>query len=157
MKIPNYLFSFLICFFIALYVGCAATEKKLDEVSFGGTHSVSENFSKLQPQTVAVVPFENLTDKDEAFEIVRKSFYNHFSSRNYHDVELLKVDNLLRKNGIFTSEQINNAPIEKLGKILNADAIIFGKIWTIMGGEQGLFQKAFQLTRCLLRTIIQEQ
>jgi hypothetical protein len=39
------------------------------------------------PPTVAVMPFDNLTSDEEMGTLVRKSFYNHFSSKNFRDIE----------------------------------------------------------------------
>ena len=43
--------------------------------------TISETIKTSPPKTIAVLPFENLTGKEEAFEIVRGSFYNHLSSK----------------------------------------------------------------------------
>ncbi|PIQ45344.1 MAG: hypothetical protein COW04_08150, partial [Deltaproteobacteria bacterium CG12_big_fil_rev_8_21_14_0_65_43_10] len=76
--------------------GCVSTQKtqiapQISEL-FKGKHKVSDYMEGHQPKTVAVLPFVNKTKSDEAFEIVRKSFYNHFSSLPYVDRELYKVD-----------------------------------------------------------------
>lgn len=102
-------------------------EESVDEL-FKGEHQVTEDFNIVRPRKIAILPFINKTDSDEAFDIVRKSFYNHFSSRNYTDMELYKVDKLLRDKGLFKPEEINQAKAEELGEILAVDAVIYGTI-----------------------------
>ena len=112
--------------------GCVSTQKtqiapQISEL-FKGKHKVSDYMEGHQPKTVAVLPFVNKTKSDEAFEIVRKSFYNHFSSLPYVDRELYKVDEMLKKAGIDTPEKVAQSDSKKLGDILNTDAVIYGEI-----------------------------
>jgi len=80
-----------------LLPGCVVTTKK-DVLPppirslYEGEYKVGEYLKDHQPKTVAILPFRNETKKEEAFEIVRRTFYNHFSSLRYGDLELFKVD-----------------------------------------------------------------
>ena len=95
---------------IALFwYGCAATNEGINgDRSFLNQKvdamEVSPDFSKDVPLKVAILPFENLTGKAEAFDIVRRSFFNHFSSKKYQDIELHKVDFTLRKKGLYENQ-----------------------------------------------------
>ncbi|MFH1623697.1 MAG: GNA1162 family protein, partial [Pseudomonadota bacterium] len=112
--------------------GCVSTRKT--QVSpritdlFGGSYKVGDYLEGHQPKTVAILPLVNKTGKQEAFEVVRKSFYNHFSSLPYTDRELYKIDDLLKKAGLDTSLKVAECNSKKLGEILNADAVIYGEI-----------------------------
>ncbi|MFH2012705.1 MAG: GNA1162 family protein [Pseudomonadota bacterium] len=122
-------FVLLLIFTIA---GCVSTQKtqitpQISEL-FKGKYKVGDYLEGHQPKTVAILPFVNKTSSDEAFEIVRKSFYNHFSSLPYVDRELYKVDELLKKAGFDTPEKLTQGDSKKLGDILNADAVIYGEI-----------------------------
>jgi hypothetical protein len=83
--------------FLFLFPGCAVTSRK-DVVPppirslYEGEYKVGKYLKDHQPKTVAILPFKNETKKEEAFGIVRKTFYNHFSSLRYGDLELFKVD-----------------------------------------------------------------
>ena len=63
--------------------GCVVATKK-DVVPppirslYEGEFKVGEYLKDHQPKTVAILPFKNETKKEEAFEIVRRTFYNHF-------------------------------------------------------------------------------
>ena len=83
--------------FLFILPGCVAAIKK-DVVPppirslYEGEFKVGEYLKDHQPRMVAILPFKNETKKEEAFEIVRRTFYNHFSSLRYGDLELFKVD-----------------------------------------------------------------
>lgn len=80
------------------------------------------------PPTVAVMPFDNLTSNEEMGILVRKSFYNHFSSKNYKDMELTGVDRALASIQKTRAGTWREVPPETLGKYLHADFVIYGKV-----------------------------
>lgn len=116
----------------AMVAGCVYTEHtKIASpitASFKGESRVDQSLLAHQPQTVAVLPFLNRTDKKEAFDIVRKSFHGHFSKLNYTPVPLFKVDDSLRQAGLDTPEKVAQVSPEKLREILRVDAIIRGDV-----------------------------
>jgi len=95
---------------------------------FKGGLRVAPALSDRPPQTVAVLPFLNRTDKKEAFDIVRKSFHGHFSRLNYTTMPLFKVDESLRQAGLDTPEKVAQTSEQKLLEILRVDALIRGGI-----------------------------
>jgi TolB-like protein len=80
------------------------------------------------PPTVAIMPFDNLTTDEEMGSLVRKGFYNHFSSKNYRDIELSTVDRVLESIQKTQSGAWRDVPPESLGKYLHADFVIYGKV-----------------------------
>jgi len=56
---------------------------------------------KKLPYKVAILPFANKTSNPEAGAIVRKMFYNFFSSLNYRDLEPFVIDENLRANNLY--------------------------------------------------------
>lgn len=95
---------------------------------FKGTYKVDPFIEKAKPQTVAVLPFLNRAESKQGQEEVRRGFYNHFSSLPFRDMEIHRVDNLLRKAGIADPEAIARTPATELGKILGVDAVVYGEI-----------------------------
>jgi len=81
------------------------------------------------PHKVAIVPFVNQTSNPEAGSVVRKMFYNFFSSLNYLDLEPFVIDDNLRRaelyNPILSGEAVTAA---RLGQLLGVDAVIFGEV-----------------------------
>ena len=96
--------------------------------AFKGTYFIDPYMEEHKPHTVAVLPFLNQAKSQEGSDAVRKGFYNHFSSLPFKDVELYRVDNLLRKAGLEDPAVINKTSPQELGKILNVDAVVFGTI-----------------------------
>jgi len=81
------------------------------------------------PHKVAIIPFVNKTSNPEASSIVRKMFYNFFSSLNYLDLEPFVIDDALKRNNLYQSivagEMVSAA---QLGQLLGVDAVIFGEV-----------------------------
>ncbi|MCX5851209.1 MAG: DUF799 family lipoprotein [Deltaproteobacteria bacterium] len=95
---------------------------------FEGDYTVDPYIESHIPRVVAVIPFVDLSRSKEGFEKVRRGFYNHFSSLPYTDIEIYRVDELLRKAGLTDPAVIRDTPPQELGKILKADAVVFGTI-----------------------------
>jgi hypothetical protein len=74
------------------------------------------------------MPFENLTSYEEMGLLVRKSFYNHFSSKNFRDIELSTVDRALESLQKAQSGAWRDVPPETMGKYLHADFVIYGRV-----------------------------
>ena len=107
---------------------------------------VAEDYGKRQPLSVAILPFDNQTKEPEAAQLLRRLFYNNFSSLAYQDIELSKVDVGLTNfdpTGAFES-----ADITKIGQDLKADAIIVGRVTkfkTLYAGLYSSFSVAFEM------------
>jgi len=95
---------------------------------FKGTYEIDPYMEDHKPRTIAVLPFINEAPSQEGAEAVRRGFYNHFSSLPYKDMEILRVDSLLRKAGLDDPAAIGKASPQELGKILNVDAVVYGTI-----------------------------
>ena len=95
---------------------------------FSGTYKVDPYMESHKPKTVAVLPFFNQAKSQRGSDEVRKGFYNHFSSLPFKDMELYRVDNLLRKAELTDSEVIFKKSPQELGRILDVDAVVYGDI-----------------------------
>ncbi|MCJ7618194.1 MAG: DUF799 family lipoprotein [Desulfobacterales bacterium] len=104
-----------------------AVVSKINE-TFNGTFEIDPYMEKHMPRTVAVLPFVNISRSQKGTDIVRRGFYNHFSSLPFADMELFRVDHELRKAGLYEPDEINKIPPEKFKEILNVDAVIYGTI-----------------------------
>jgi hypothetical protein len=79
------------------------------------------------PRRVAVLPFVNRTSNPEAAAVLRRMFYNFFSSLNYTDIEPAVVDASLEASRIFEAAAAGEAPVARLGQLLGADAVVTGE------------------------------
>jgi hypothetical protein len=85
--------------------------------------------NKQLPTKVAILPFVNQTSTPEAGVLVRRMFYNFFSSLNYRDLEPFVVDENLRLNDLYTEVTSGkNVSPQQLGQILGVDAVIYGDV-----------------------------
>jgi len=95
---------------------------------FDGKYQVYPAMAKAKPLSVAVLPFADVSRSQAGAQAVRRGFYNHFSSLPFRDMELWRVDDLLKKAGLTDPAVINRTPAKDLGRILGADAVVYGEI-----------------------------
>ncbi|MBT8371071.1 MAG: DUF799 domain-containing protein, partial [Deltaproteobacteria bacterium] len=84
------------------------------------------------PNKIAILPFVNRTSNPEAGTLVRKMFYNFFSSLNYRDMEPYVIDDNLKKNKVYADITAGKkVSPQKLGQLLGVDAVIFGEVLSL--------------------------
>ena len=72
------------------------------------------------PTKIAILPFANKTANPEAGSLVRKMFYNFFSSLNYQDLEPYVIDDNLKTNHLYAGIAAGkNISPQKLGQLLD--------------------------------------
>jgi hypothetical protein len=100
---------------------CLSTATVLEEpVTFKSTDN--------SPKRVVIMPFYNRTEKEGLEVTVRESFYNHFSSKNFHDVELHEIDGSIQALEKLYSKPWQDISALELGNFFNADFIIYGDV-----------------------------
>ena len=118
--------------FLAVLVlpACAGAGAKAKAIAakFGGTYETAPSLEKKKPRTIAVLPFEDSSGSKEGAAVVRRGFYNHFSSLNYQDMEFFRIDQLLAMNGLADPKALAQATPQRLGEILKVDAVVRGKV-----------------------------
>lgn len=95
------------------------------------THSkISGNLKNLsRNQTVAILPIEvSDPDQKDAATIFRRSLYANLVQGKFNVQERYVVDSLLAQAGLTDPSQYRKTGISRLGEILGADAIVFGKV-----------------------------
>ena len=55
------------------------------------------------PRRVAILPFVNETQNPEAATLMRRLFFNFFSSLNYRDIEMPEIDGPLERAGLMAA------------------------------------------------------
>lgn len=112
----------LLILFLLLFSGCSGLRKtKIAE-------PVTQEGMPL-PIKVAILPFVNKTADPGAGKVVRKMFYNFFSSLNYLDKEPLLVDEILNDKA-FYEKIISGEPVSltQIGQYLGVDAVLLGEV-----------------------------
>ena len=126
MYLKHLLRASIFSFFITIILAACGSMEILEKPE----PEVSEDIQL--PQKVAILPFANHTSNPEAAIIVRKMFYNFFSSLNYLDLEPSFVDEKLKKKDFY--QKITSGNIvspQQLGHILGVDAIVFGEVLSL--------------------------
>ena len=111
---------------IVILAACAGTEA-MEETP---QPRVAEK--SLLPHKVAILPFVNQTSNPEAAAVMRRMFYNFFSSLNYLDVEPAFVDKKLTEQNVYREITAGDAvSAQQLGQMLGADAVVFGEVLSL--------------------------
>ena len=78
-------------------------------------------------RTIAILPFKNLSDNEEIPTILREAVFRNLSLKGYDLIKLKQIDQRLKMASYHTDE-INTMGNYKLGKILEADALMYGTV-----------------------------
>ena len=111
------------------------------------------------PKTVVILPFFNNTSEANIETLVRKSFYDNFSSKNYHDLELGEVDSVLKALQNASSESWKALPPSTLGDLFRADFVIYGRVEGFRKIFLGLYSQIalkveVEMVECESRSIV---
>lgn len=118
---------------VILFPACALTTKDSLVISGSiGTGVVESRDTgateRKLPRTVAVLPFINKTGKPEAFDVVRRTIFNHFSSKNYNSLHIREIDRRLKAAGMDEFALIESTEPARIAEILGADGMLYGEI-----------------------------
>ncbi|MGD2150654.1 MAG: tetratricopeptide repeat protein [Desulfobacterales bacterium] len=98
---------------------------------------VAPDYDKDRPLSVSILPFENLTREKEASDLLRRLFYNNFSSLAYKDIELSTINAKLpnyKPQNIFKSVDPT-----RVGELLDSDALVIGRITEFESFYAGIY------------------
>jgi len=110
---------------------------------------VSKTLLENPPKTVAVLPFRSrigegrVEGSEELFnffsrkdpsqpesvgERMRRAFYGQFAQLEFDHVKISRIDRTLQREGLDTWEKMETFPLQRLGELLGADAVIVGHV-----------------------------
>lgn len=110
---------------------------------------VSKTLLENPPKTVAVLPFRSqigegrveaseelfnfLSRKDPAQpepigERMRRAFFGQFAQLEFDHVKISRIDRTLRREGLDTWDKMKSLSPERLGELMEAEAVIFGEV-----------------------------
>jgi TolB-like protein len=99
---------------------------------------LKEDFEKYHIKRVAVLPFCNKTNVKSAGKIVTRAFTEALFKQKNFEVELPgNVTKLLIEERIIIRKGIKSAHIKLIGKRLNVDAVIIGRVDEYSGDDEG--------------------
>jgi nucleoid-associated protein YgaU len=80
-----------------------------------------------QIRTIAILPFKNQTDNEEISKILREAVFRNLSLKGYDLIKFKQIDQRLKMASYHTKE-INTIGNHKLGRVLEADALMYGTV-----------------------------
>ncbi len=123
---------------------------------------ISDKFYTDPPRRIAILPFDNLVGGNYILNSVpiprfsdeekdswnwtyanrlRRFFFGHFAAREFVDIELMYVDKMLQALEILTPNDLYKIPAQELGRILDADALIYGQVTDYKNSYYTLFKQ----------------
>jgi phage tail protein X len=78
-------------------------------------------------KTIAILPFKNQSENEEISTILREAVFRNLSLKGYDLIKMKQIDQRLKMASYHTNE-INTMGNYKLGRILEADALMFGTV-----------------------------
>ncbi len=107
---------------LAAFVGCAAAPRRVTNFF------IDEDLARLRRNTVAVLPFDNLTQFIGADFLVTDEFNLQLGRTGYFDlVERVRVAELYQEQDL-DPHRIDQATAVQVGKMLGAHAVILGTV-----------------------------
>jgi hypothetical protein len=110
---------------------------------------VSRALLENPPKTVAVLPFRSQTGEgrvegseglykflsrkdpsqpESVGERMRRAFFGQFAQLEFDHVKISRIDRTLQREGLNTWEKMETFPLQSLGELLGADAVIIGQV-----------------------------
>ncbi len=116
---------------IAILTGCAVSTDKGITITPPLTTGkiVTEAGVEVElPKSVAMLPFANMTESQFAFTAVRRTMFNHFSSKNYRMIHWQDVDSRLQLGGYEDATALEGVAAQEIMNLLGVDGLIYGNI-----------------------------
>ena len=127
MTFTKFTFIFICCF---ITFGCAFSltdrENPYGAVDYQSDHINLAIYPKYD--SIAVLPFENLSKFKTAPIQARRMFLGNFAAtKSYKILSIRETDSLLKQFSI-SSNEVVKSNYKKLGKALGVDLLVFGKV-----------------------------
>lgn len=119
---------------VVLAFSCAT--RRMEDLDRQG--SLETRIAEPGSRTVVILPFENRTSEPGIEALVRKTFYSHFSPKNYRDFELRQVDRLLAFHGNGEGKAFS---ARELGELFRADFVVYGEVLTFQKTFLGIYSQ----------------
>jgi len=93
-----------------------------------GVPTLNPDFPQLRPRVLAVLPFDNMSANLDATPLIRPIVNERLRAKGYQMLDLAEVDRVLQENGVLISHDVYAFTPEELGRMLGADAVMFGTV-----------------------------
>ncbi len=90
--------------------------------------SVHPDYRSLQPRSIAVLPFDNMSTDLDATPLLRPIVARRLRYKGYRVPDLAAVDETLQEAGVMIAHDVYSFTPRELGDILSVDAVMFGTV-----------------------------
>lgn len=148
----KYFLTFSLLIFLGFFLSCQPVKTKnivdrVYELDPKGKIYFSRTLIDDPPKTVAILPFHSLIGQGRIErsrslynqltgrtqenpqpleEGMRRAFFGQFAQLEFDHVKLSRIDRILQKEELDSWEKIKSFSPQRLGELLEADALIFG-------------------------------
>ena len=136
----NFIITISRIFLLIIIISLVASCNYLEEKSFPDVTEAEDPQDTHELERIAILKFHNLTDVPEIEHSLRMYFLSFLSAKGYSVINLKEVDDLLEMAEINASDLEEIEPY-KLGRILKADALIYGTITKCSKMFIGIYSK----------------
>ncbi len=98
------------------------------DIESGETWWLAEDFSQYAPTRIAVLPMENLSLEPGMEKVLYEEVYARLSAKGYMKIAVEEVRAVMDKLGVQTAGQLAGISPERLGKMLQCDAVMRGRV-----------------------------
>ena len=109
------------------------------ELSEKESWSVHPEFSRFRPEVIAVLPMDNFSLEPDVEKALSVEVYRRLKARGYMTIDVGKVDHIMDSLGIQTAGQLSGISTSRLGRELNCDAVLSGRIEQSASVHQGVY------------------
>jgi len=124
MILKKYFLKIEILFSVSFILSCSHFTTRIIETPELDKWLVSND----TPKVVAILPFSNETEVEGLEQLIRESFYEYFSVRSFHDVEIKEIDATIKMLEGTEGKDFRKIQPKKLGEFLRCDALVYGKV-----------------------------
>jgi len=112
---------------------------------------VAPNFASFGVKNVAILPMDNLSLEPEGEKILYEAVYTRLKNKGYSKIDKEHVNKIMLQLGVKTPGQLAGISLKRLGKMLNADAVLFGQVDQSAAVHTGLYDAV--VVSCTLRLV----
>lgn len=126
----NRFIKFGIIFLFLLAVACAgySPAESARDVETRESWWLAEDFAEYAPARIAVLPMENLSLEPGVEKALYNNVYDRLTAKGYIKIAVKEVRSVMREFGIQTPGQLAGISPERLGKVLQCDSVMKGRI-----------------------------
>ena len=89
---------------------------------------VNPNFQQHLPQSIAVLPMDNMSPDLDATPLIRPIVQQRMAYKGYNCVPLSRIDSVLKEKGVMVSHDVYMFKPGELGELLGVDAVVYGTV-----------------------------